>query len=245
MKKIAIHQPNFFPWLGYFNKISNCDIFVFLDDVQFSKGSYTSRTKIMNLKTPAWLSLPISYSFGQKINRIKVKKNWKKVILTNIYNAYFQKSQFNNCWSSIEKEILDTEYENLDQINLRFIKFICEKFDFDFEIKLSSQLNIKTKSEDKIIDILKEISTDTIYLSGTGASKYQSSSKFEKNGIELNYQEFKETDKKKIFGDKINYQGPKDDGGLSVLDSIFNFGWKKTANLIINNGKFYKSNTKF
>ena len=47
MIKVAIHQPNFFPWMGYFHKIANCNTFVYLDDVQFSGGSVTGRAKIM------------------------------------------------------------------------------------------------------------------------------------------------------------------------------------------------------
>ena len=74
MIKVAIHQPNFFPWMGYFHKIANCNTFVYLDDVQFSNGSVTGRTKIMVNDKPSWLSIPIHWSFGYKINEVKVKQ---------------------------------------------------------------------------------------------------------------------------------------------------------------------------
>lgn len=240
MIKVAIHQPNFFPWMGYFHKIASCNIFVYLDDVQFSNGSVTGRTKIMVNDRPSWLSMPINSSFGYKINEVKVKHGWKVKILDNLYEAYLKKPHFESCWEIIKNEIEKTDEQRLDKINIRLINFISKKLGFSPKIKRSSELKIKSFKDDRLVDILKKISSKTIYLSGKGAIKYQDTKKFIKSGIVLHYQEFKENDPK-LFKKKSNTQGPIDNKGLSILDAVFSHGWDQTAQMIINNGKFSKA----
>ena len=240
MIKVAIHQPNFFPWMGYFHKIASCNIFVYLDDVQFSNGSVTGRTKIMVNDRPSWLSVPINWSFGNKINEVKVKQGWKAKILDNLYEAYAKKPHFENCWEIIKNEIEETNEQRLDKINIRLINFISKKLGFGPKIRISSELKIKSFKDDRLVDILKKISSKTIYLSGKGATKYQDTKKFIKSGIVLHYQEFKENDLK-LFKKKSNTQGPIDNKSLSILDAVFNHGWDQTAKMIINNGKFSKA----
>ena len=82
---IAIHQPNYFPWPGYFFKILKSDIFVFLDDVQYSNNSFTCRTNILENKNKSWLSVPIKKKMGQNINQILIADlEWKMKHLSKI-----------------------------------------------------------------------------------------------------------------------------------------------------------------
>ncbi|PIR50149.1 hypothetical protein COU79_01025, partial [Candidatus Peregrinibacteria bacterium CG10_big_fil_rev_8_21_14_0_10_54_7] len=78
----AIHQPNYLPWSGYFHKMVKADVFVFLDNVQFTKNSYQNRAKIKGLRGEQWLTVPVktSGSFGEMTNRIKVdnSQNWRE-----------------------------------------------------------------------------------------------------------------------------------------------------------------------
>ena len=79
---IAIHQPNYFPWTGYFYKIMKAEYFIFLDDAQYTKNSFINRTNIIDNKKKVWMSIPVKNKFGHKINQTMVAdREWKK----NIY----------------------------------------------------------------------------------------------------------------------------------------------------------------
>ena len=84
---IAIHQPNFIPWLGYFYKINHCDLFVLLDDVQYTKNSLINRNRIKSNTGEQWVTMPVlhSGSFGQSINEthlLHFEKHYSKFLRT-------------------------------------------------------------------------------------------------------------------------------------------------------------------
>jgi hypothetical protein len=64
---VAIHQPNHLPWLGFFQKIAVADIFVFLDDVQFSKNSYIDRGQVLHNDQSRWQTQPVRYNIGDTL----------------------------------------------------------------------------------------------------------------------------------------------------------------------------------
>ena len=74
--KVAIHQPNYLPWMGYFHKMHHADVFIFLDDVQFTKGSHINRVKILSGKGPRWLTVPVvKVKLGQNIIDVRPSSN--------------------------------------------------------------------------------------------------------------------------------------------------------------------------
>ncbi|MGB2630330.1 MAG: WbqC family protein, partial [Candidatus Omnitrophota bacterium] len=77
--KVAIHQPQYLPWLGFFDKMDRADVFVLLDDVQYKKNEWQNRNKIRNVEGWQWLTVPVLHEFGQKISEVKIdnEKNWK------------------------------------------------------------------------------------------------------------------------------------------------------------------------
>jgi len=227
MKTIGIHQPNFIPWLGFFNKVYNCDTFILLDDVQFSKGSFTNRCKILdNDNKESWVTLPITYSFGDKINQIKLSNsNWKNILAKQIENFFSNKPEFEKNWPEIKKEILSIEDSNLSKINFKLIVFMLKKMDIKRKIIFSSDFNLKLKSTELLIELIKEVSNESIYLSGLGAKNYQDENLFKKSKIKIVYQNYM-SPKYPQINQKNFYSG------LSILDAIFNVGWEKTKNLV-------------
>jgi len=75
---VAIHQPQFMPWLGYFDKMDRADCFVLLDNVQFKKNEWQNRNRIKTAQGAMWLTVPVTYRFPARILEVEVnpQANW-------------------------------------------------------------------------------------------------------------------------------------------------------------------------
>jgi len=220
---VAIHQPNFLPWIGYFNKIKNSDLFVFLDDVQFERGkTFTSRTKIIINENENWLTVPVmNKSELLQIKDINVDKNfkWKKKHLKSIELNYKKYPYFNEVFSIIV-EIYKKESEFLIDYNIPFILSICKYLEINTRfVKSSELLNTSEKSGwEKLLGILIEVKADT-YISGSGegSKRYVNKIDLLQNNINLEWQAYKT---KKYA--QLNSKNFISD--LSIIDLLFNYG---------------------
>jgi hypothetical protein len=191
MKSIAIHQPNYIPWLGYFYKIYQSNLFVFLDDVQFSNQGLHNYHFIKTSAGPARLRIPVIQTLGDKIRDVKVRYtiDWCKKHLDQLYLNYSKAEHFEEVFSDF-KQLLDTQYEFLGDLNISIIRFICNKLGIKLDYVKSSDLKIDSVREEKILDICTSLGAD-IYYSGTGAKAYQKEEEFISKGIQLKYSEYK------------------------------------------------------
>lgn len=217
---VSVHQPNYIPWMGYFYKIQKSDIFVILDDVQYIRRGFINRNRIKTHEGVSWLTIPVENkgNYGSNINEISIKNdlNWKENHIKNIEMNY-KKSDFFNDFNDIFKSCLMNDYDKLSELNIEIIKTICRLLNIKTKMILSSALNINETSTERIISICRDLGADT-YLSGRGGAKYQDEKMFEDNSIKLLYSDFSEKPYKQLWGDFS--------GGLSVIDYIFNCGYK-------------------
>ena len=156
--KISIMQPTYFPWAGYFNLISQADVFIFLDDVQFEKCSWQNRNRILLGGNPLWITVPsIRKDISQKINEIQIddQKHWRRKHIKTIEQAY-AKSLFRSEVVELVHLIDDENINLLSELNIRIIQIIAGKLDYlkmvkGFENKnynnLTSRLDKLTNSE--------------------------------------------------------------------------------------------------
>lgn len=219
-KIVAIHQPNYLPWLGYFYKIYQSDLFVFLDDVQFSNEGMHNYTYIKTLKGSFRLKYPVHQSLGDKIIDVHSKDElgWKGKHLRIIEENYSKACYFNEVFNDY-KEIVLKSYPDIVTLNTAFIQFYSEKLSIKTEFVRSSQLNVKQARTEKIIGICKMVGGN-IYYSGTGAKAYQIEEDFLKAGVELRYSVFKPFQYPQL--------GPGFQSNVSALDFFMNCGynWK-------------------
>ncbi len=221
--KIAIHQPNFLPWLGYFNKILKADTFVFLDDVQFERGkTFTSRTKIFINGKENWLTIPvINKSELIKIKDIKVDTNfrWKKKHLRTIELNY-KKHPFATEIFPIISEVYKNGGNYLMEYNLPLIMKFCNymKIKTDFINSSNLKFNSDKAGWEKLIVILNEVKADE-YLSGSGAGskRYVKESDLWKNNISLAWQNY-------LIKPYNQFNCNNFVSGLSIIDLLFNHG---------------------
>lgn len=218
-KKIcSVHQPDFFPWLGVFDKIKRSDVFVILDDPQITKtgASYTNRVAFNMNGVAKDFTAPIKRVSGtQNINEVKlISNNWRNKFKNMLQTNYAKSTNF-NLYKDRIFELVDFQTDSLCDYNIHAIKGLCDIMDIEYENKIifSSSLNIKTTSEQRILDICKKLDCG-IYFSGMGAKAYQDDLNFKRENIELVYQTYEHPTYKQTKGEDFLV-------GLSVVDYIF------------------------
>ncbi len=231
--KIAIHQPNFLPWIGYFNKINQVNKFIFLDDVQFERGkTYTSRTKILVQGKEFWLTVPVtnkSELLDIKDMQVESSFFWKKTHLKTLFLSYKKAPYFEEVFPIIET-IYSQKSIYLIDYNIPLIEKICQYLAINVKFIKSSEIENIGKNAvgmNKILNILLSTNAEE-YISGngSGSKRYIDEKLLNKNNISLKWQNF-------II--KEYNQCNKNDAdftpALSIIDLLFNHG-KKSINFI-------------
>ena len=216
---VSIHQPNYIPWLGFFNKILLSDTYVVFDDVQFPRGKdYANRNQIKTNNGKMWLTVPvIGKSDLKPWNQIEINKNgWVNKHLSNIESFYKKTPYFNEYYPEI-KNIYLKDHNLLIDLTLDLIKHFLKILDKEVKIVLSSDIKTDLKGLDKILYILKYLNA-TKYISGDGdgSKRYIDEKLFSDQGIELVWQNYKHPIYKQQFNEFIPY--------MSILDLLFNEG---------------------
>ena len=196
---VTIHQPDFLPWLGFFNKISNSDYWIVLDHVSNNprdSSFWGRRVRILINGKPEWLSIPLnrpttSGKIGIPINKMiintNLNKQLKKLPMT-LRMAYSKSPFFSDYFSFVESWFID-EDPNLMRRNMIFIKKIMKILDIKTKIIFSSNIVTNSKSTQLLVDLIKNVGGD-VYRCGGGADGYQDDDLFIKNGITLKYNNF-------------------------------------------------------
>jgi hypothetical protein len=231
-KIVAIHQPNFFPWLGYFDKIVRVDKFIFLDHVQLpkKKGSWTNRVPIFVSGEKKWVTASIKRNFSgtKKVNEIQIEldDNWKRKFIKTLKYSYGKCVYFKEVMNFIEPLILFNE-ENLSKYNIHCIKNLMESLEIETShLILSSDLNQKGTSNNLLINLIKSVGGNS-YLCGAGAKGYQDDNLFDTNGIELIYQNFNHPVYEQLNREEFI-------PGLSIIDCLMNKGFQYTSTILKN-----------
>lgn len=229
MKKrvCAIHQPNFFPWFGYFDKIKRSNKFVILDDVQFQKtgGTWMNRVAININGEKKWLTAPIVRPSGLwKVNETKFHHSeWRDKIKKTIQINY-AKCKYFKLHKNFIFELIDFSSNKLVDYNVNAISKICEFIGIDFKNKaiFSSSLNLSSSSTQRLIDITNAVGCN-IYMAGGGADGYMDINLFKKYNIMQIYQNF-------MHPVYEQYNTKNFISELSIIDYIFNVGLSQGNN---------------
>lgn len=214
----AIHQPNFLPWIGYFYKIINSDVFILLDDVQYTKNSFINRNKIKTQNGEQWLTIPVKHTghFGDLIKDISIDSAEKaeKKIKGTLIGSYKKAKYFDEVFNFLEFSF--AKESGISSLNDKLIKKVCIYLGINTKIIKSSDLNLsENNSTDKLVNICKDLGADK-YLAGFGSKNYQDNEKFKQAGIECEVYDFKHPVYQQLWGDFIP--------NLSIIDLLFNFG---------------------
>lgn len=236
MKKIVISQPMFFPWIGIFEQLALCDIFVYFDDVQLPQGrSFIHRVKIKSSNGPLWLSVPLKRKGKQSINQVEIDQSipWRKKHLKTLTHCY-SKAPFGMEVIELVRKIYSYEDESLAELNIRTISTFAQYFGLKADFKQSSKLEATASSSLKLMNIIKAQNAQ-VYITGHGAKNYLEHQLFEQQCIDVQYMNYKNCEYPQLHGDFISHMsiidlaamaGPK---GIEYINSQTQ-PWRKFVN---------------
>ncbi len=221
---VSIHQPNYLPWLGFFDKIKQSDVFVIFDDVQFPRGKkhFGHRNKIKTTTGDKWLSVPISNKSDLvpfNDTNINYDTEWNKEHL-RLMEVFYSKSPYFNKYFKQISDILLNEHKSLTELSTNLIEYFLKELNINTELKYSSQISdSELYGSDKIFNILEKLNT-TEYItgSGPGSMRYIDEKGFSDRNIKLKWQYYEHPKYNQLHGEFIPY--------MSVVDLLFNEGEK-------------------
>jgi arginyl-tRNA synthetase len=214
---VSIHQPQYLPWLGYFDKIERSDVFVFLDNVQFKKNEWQNRNKIKTEQKWQWLTVPVIHKFGQKINEVKINNTvrWGKKHFTALMTHY-SKATFFKEYTGFFEETYGQEWQYLIDINIHIIRYLAKALGIsNTEFVISSKYESREGQTERLVDLCKQ-AEGNIYLSGKDGAKYLNLDEFEKEGIQVIFQDYHHPQYPQLYGNFEPY--------MSAIDLLFNCG---------------------
>lgn len=236
MNIVAIHQPDFLPYLGFFHKFYFSDIFILYDTAQYTKRGWHNRNLIKTERGAEWLTVPVSLNYQDPINEVCISNNY--VLAENIKklrihygNTPFAHKHLNN--------IIDIygRYKSGDRLvdlNVSLLQYFFNLIKPEVEVVFASKLKFEPtlKGTDAILAMVREVKADA-YLSGVGGRNYMDERLFSPHSeIKLLWQKFSAS----YYSQKYEPFIPN----LSIIDVLLNVGEFDLKNLLSTCSDFYE-----
>jgi hypothetical protein len=230
MVTVAIHQPNYLPWLGFFAKLRQSDVFVLLDDAQIQKtgSSWVNRTQILVAGRARWLTVPIARPQGVQLIRsvtIADSGGWSTSHRRMLHEAYRETSHY-RILSPFLDRLFDYHRDSLLEFNIAAINAVLEILELSDSRKLvrASSLGVTSHGTMRLVELVKRAGGDS-YLCGNGSSGYLEQGLFQEASVRLIWQNFSEQRRTQVRASTFV-------PGLSVMDSLLTIGPSDTRDLL-------------
>jgi len=212
--RIAVLQPGYLPWLGFFDQEMSVDTFVIYDDVQFDRRGWRNRNRVKSTDGWAWLSVPVIQKgkYEQKVNEVLIdnERPWKKKHLGTIESFYKKAPYFEPLYPQLA-QIIERDWQYLWELDLALIGWLNEIIGIETPLKLASTLEVEGTKSKRLLNICRKLGADEYY-SGAAARHYLELDLFRENGIDVFYQEYDHPKYPQLHGDFVTH--------LSALDLV-------------------------
>ena len=216
--RIAVLQPSYLPWLGYFDQIAQVDHFIFFDDVQYDKDGWRNRNKIKTDRGSLWLTVPVLLKgrFGAKINQIEVPLNdpWRRKHLKSI-QQWYRAAPYYDQYLPFFEEFYAKKWARLSELTIHGVTETARILGIKTELHISSQLGIGGSKVERLVNLCKHFGADE-YLSGDAAKNYLDEQQFARTSIKVIYQQYKHPEYPQLHAPFLPF--------LSIPDLLFNCG---------------------
>jgi len=230
-KLITIHQPETYPWLGFFNKMMLADEYIILDNIQFRKNYFQNRNQFLTKQGAIYLTIPIDFKSNKIIKDIRIRYNekWQKKHLKTVKQSYSNSKYFNNHIDFFE-ELYSTNFELLIDFNMKIIEYIRKVLDIKVPIIRASKLDVKGSSTELLLNICKSRKAK-IYISGRDGRNYLDTSLFKKEKIKIVYHDF-------THPQYTQFNSKEFTPYMNIFDLLFNYSDKESKEIILSGGTF-------
>lgn len=218
MNRVAIIQSNYIPWKGYFDIIHDVDLFIFYDDVQFTKNDWRNRNKIKTIQGSKWLSIPVGQSADRLICEVPMEdSSWQRSHWDSLRQQY-GRSPFFKLYRPVFEEIyMGLTWTNLSELNQHLIRRISHDIlSISTRFRDSREFQLDGQKLDRLLDLVVKCNA-TRYISGPTAKDYIIQERFDEQGVELAWKDYSGYP-------EYPQHHPPFDHGVSILDLLFNVG---------------------
>ncbi len=217
-KTVAIHQPEYFPWLGFLDKARSVDALVLLDSVQFDRSSLQHRAKLLGANGPLWLTIPFRHNFPQRMLDVAfADPRWATKHMKSVQAAYGRAPGFGVAWPRLQA-FFTTPHPRLVDALCASVDLLLDAFGVrPKEVVRSSTLEVEGDKGELVRNICRALGAST-YLSGQTGAKYLEAEDFESSGIEIAVQRFTPAPYPR------RQASEEETKGLSALDAWLNLG---------------------
>jgi hypothetical protein len=189
--RIAIHQPQYLPWLGYLDKIDRAELFIVLNTVQFKKNEWQNRNRIRTAQGWQWLTVPVLHRFGQTLGEVRINPSseWQSKHLRAL-EVHYARAPFRDPVLRGLACVLEQQWDRLADLNLAVLRWMLDAFGIKTPLRLASELRVREGPTDRLVDLCRAAGA-THYLAGAGAAQYMDVPRFEASGVKLELQNFR------------------------------------------------------
>ena len=215
--KLAIHQPHYLPWLGYFAKWAAADLFVFLDTVQYEKNGWQNRNRIKTAAGARWLTVPVHARLGTPIDAVGVDEAqpWRARHRRAIEDAYARAPHLPRHLDAL-RALFATEWPQLAPLAVATGEWLARTLGIATPARLASTLGVSaTDPTERLIAICRTVGADT-YLAGRDGALYMDREAFARAGITVQFQHYKHPAYAQLHGEFVPF--------LSALDLLLTHG---------------------
>jgi hypothetical protein len=218
MSRVAIGQSNYFPWKGYFDLIHDVDVFIFFDDVQYTKNDWRNRNRVKSPRGPQWLTVPVGAHIHREIREVAIPDaRWQSQHWKTLGQLYAKAAFFDTYRGFLEEVYLKRQWANLSELN----RFLIERVARDFlgirtTFRCSTEFAVTGRKQDRVLSLLSRVGA-TAYVSGPSAQAYMEPERFAEAGVALTWKDYAGYPEYPQFHPPFEHR-------VSILDLLFHVG---------------------
>jgi hypothetical protein len=190
--RLAAHQPQYLPWLGYFDKMDRADVFVLLDTVQYKKGEWQNRNRIRTARGWQWLTVPVHHRYPMPLLDVLVDEDagWRRRHQESLRQCYARARHKETVLPPL-LALLDRPAASLSVLNTETVRLIADLLGVGTRLVLASTLrDVPSGPDDRLIDLCRRFGCGT-YVAGSGGRQYMDLETWDRAGIAVEFQEFR------------------------------------------------------